>query len=170
MKGLAAAGTVEAAGTQQEVDMDAAKAESILTGHMSAVRKVYGAVPMREPWPFSKIHNELIRTGVRQDRHKLEGCVRQLVDSGLVRRVDNDHFIRTPIARKEKPVKKETPTPTEVEKAPTLLEIAGALATRLRSAADEIDGLALAYEEQLKKCGSDSEKLKQLQALLKGIA
>ena len=63
--------------------MDAAKADSILAGHMSAVRKVYGAVPMREPWPFSKIHNELIRTGVRQDRHKLEGCVRQLVDSGL---------------------------------------------------------------------------------------
>ena len=137
---------------------------------MSAARKVYDAVPMREPWPFSKIHNELIRTGVRQDRHKLEGCVRQLVDSGLVRRVNNDHFIRTPITRKEKPVKKETPTPIEVDETPALIEMAGALATRLRSAANELDAIALLYEEQLKKCSDDSEKLKQLQTLLKGIA
>lgn len=153
--------------------MDETKANEILNGHMSIVRKVYGAVPMREAWTLSQIQSELLRMGLRHDRRSIERCVRCLVESGLVRRMQGDVFIRVQIHRKERAVKaaKEVTTPTEVPARPkTLLEIAGQMAAMLRSTANEIEALALSYEDQLKKCGEDSEKLKQLQTLLKGIA
>ena len=156
--------------------MDESKANEILNGHMSVVRKVYGAVPMREAWTISQIQSELLRMGLRHDRRSIERCVRCLVESGLVRRLLGDVFLRVQIHRKEKAVKKDvapTPLPTAVEKAAepcTLLARIEHVTRELRATAAMIEGIALEYEEQLNKCGEDSAKLKQLQTLLKGIA
>lgn len=153
--------------------MDSQKMEELLSGQISASKKVFGATPINEPWTAHQIAGELARLGIRTEIRKIEGCLHQLIDAGLVRERPTGEYMRVPVTYKEKVVKiKETPiSPAEqpVPQMPTPMERVMALAQTLRKLADDAETVVLEFEEQLAVCSADSLKLKQLQALLKGM-
>lgn len=62
----------------------------------SSERKVLDVVPKQEHWPLEKIHAELTRTGIQMARDKVSGCIRTLVEVGLVK-VRNRLYIHADI-------------------------------------------------------------------------
>ena len=156
--------------------MDAARAHQLLKGHITAVQKVYTAVPISEPWTQHQIAGEMSRTGIRLSSRALEGFLRTLMDSGLIRETDRNTFIRTPITTKEKVVNQSKssavadPAPVIIPPPPsTALERLTQLISDLDVLTGKIGLTVIEVEDQLKQCSKDTEKLKQLQALLKGL-
>lgn len=171
--------------------MNEAKAARVESGLNGIARKVLDVVPLAEAWLPQQIVGELARaTGSNPDFRVVQGCLARLVDQGLVRRVDGARFQRVRPRVSLKPSKEPDtvpPSATKPDNAPPsnatpiarvdspldrLAVMAGALreqAQRLNAMADVIEAVALDYEAQLQRTGSDSAKLRQLQALLKGL-
>lgn len=74
--------------------MSPAKIASLLQGQTSIARKLFEFVPIAEEWTEFQIAHEMRRvTGSAPDLKVTRGCLRDLADSGLIRR-RNDHFRR----------------------------------------------------------------------------
>lgn len=79
--------------------MSEARARQLLAGQMSMSRKVYEAIPIESPWGYRDISMEMDRRqlSVGMDFQKLQGCVRQLREAGLVKEVGDCKFVRVPV-------------------------------------------------------------------------
>ena len=150
-------------------------------------KKVYGAVPINEPWPSKQIVMELTRQGQVRDFSIVEGCLNTLKEVGLIKEVSPGHFQRVkpkPTAKKEaepmiaKPLNPVLPPNSSVKGEPTEpMDRLVAIGAKLRGLsklfidlADDIDEATLAFEE--KASGNDEElaKLRQLKGLLKSLS
>ena len=144
-------------------------------------KKVYGAVPINEAWPSRQIVMELSRQGQVRDFSIIEGCLNTLKEVGLIREVAPGHFQRIkpkPTAEKETEPMTTKPLNPPTKSEPTEpMDRLAAIGARLRSLsktflelADDIEEVALAFEE--KASGNDEElaKLRQLKGLLKSLS
>jgi len=115
------------------------------------------------------------------DMHVVLGCVNSLIACGLVVEPTKNTFkrevIRPPCEVKEKTIattkEPEVKKLTEPEKLGTTSDgpiyILSTLASRLRGLATDIDSAAISLAEREEKSFEETEKLRQLQALLKSL-
>lgn len=169
--------------------MKPSKTESLLQGQTSIARKMFEFVPVAEEWTELQIAGEMRRvTGSAPDLKVTRGCLRDLADSGLIRR-RNDKFRRAHAP--ENPKQKETKMPaakavTTLQMKPTvkheqqtalspieiLGDIAGSIVALRR--ARRCNGPAGQGERGMIEQGQEAnaanlQKLKQLQSLLRSL-
>lgn len=151
----------------------------------AAARKVYEAVPISEPWSLSFISGELQRQGVSvsRDIKVIHGCLGHMESVGLVTQPAKDMFIRVavkPELVEEKPPMttkpfNALPIPAELVKKPdaskhTTGELMIHMSEKLRALADELEGAAMAVDQQLEDAKAKLVKFDQLQAILKSLS
>lgn len=157
------------------------KQKQKLAGQTAIAQKVFQAVPITEAWTVAQISTALYRaTGARLEKHTLQGCLRALADSDLVRSTEHGMLHqRTPVsAAQATPPKAKELTMTQTSKPATpqqtapasAIDVLGILSQKMRALADEVDAAALALEEVQSRSTEEAAKLKQLKALLKEIA
>lgn len=160
--------------------MNAAKLARMESGLNGMARKVLEAVPIKEPWTKEQIYGELRRAGATVDRAVVEGCFATLGDRGLVKESPRGSYIRIAAREPQPTITEEIPMSSTIRPIITAAPPAAAPATDtlsrlanlgslLRRAADEVDALALDVEARVQEAGKGSDKLRQLQALLKEI-
>lgn len=142
-----------------------------LAGQTSIAQKVFQFVPVGEAWTPAQIAQAMHRTtSSRIDPHILKGCLATMADAGLIRSHRNAEFQRIQATDKE-PQPMSTPKPPEAKKEPaSAIDLLAGIAKSLRNLAGEIETAALAIEEGQAKSAEEVQKLRQLQALLKGLA
>jgi hypothetical protein len=158
------------------------KAEQGLNGVM---KKVLDAVPISEAWSKSQVVGELRRTGHNIGADVVESCLNAMRGKGLITEPVRGTFKR--IAPKQKPQTEmeEPPMPaphpfdpinaTEPARDPLsrmadVAKSARSLASALQQLASEVEEIAIASEERLEQISKDTEKLRQLQQLLKTLS
>lgn len=155
--------------------MNEAKIARISSGLNAIARKVLDAVPAQAIWSKTQIHAELRRLGVSCDRSLVDGCLDNLRGQGLIKEPSRGEFTRvipktTTHQLEELMPTPQTPpfrpsaSPASTKKDP-LSRLADA-AKLLRQVADEIDAAALDAEETVQAAAKDTEKFRQLKALL----
>ena len=139
-------------------------------------KKVYAAVPISEPWSVSYILSEIQRlSSFTSNMRVVTGSLNALKASGLVLEPEPSLFVRAPVKPPKSPdeiatTEEETTMPAPTPKPPrNPMTILSELATRCKALADEIETAALEIDEYVAAKDADSGKLKQLQALLKGL-
>lgn len=167
--------------------MNYSRFQATLKGMTSAAQKVYAVIPAQQPWSATDIASELKRNNTGMEFRILQGCLRALVDSELIYENRVGAFLRAPVRGKpEKPLRQQeaeattqeqpmtisapTPLRSPVDTLGDLAAKARTLSAQLNSFALEIDAAALAAQDYVERSDADTTKLKQLQALLKGIA
>ena len=157
------------------------KQKQKLAGQTAIAQKVFQSVPITEAWTVAQISQAMHRaTGSRLERLTLQGCLRALADSGLIRSTEHGSLHQrvavssapsTPPKTKESTVTQPAVTATPQQAAPaSAIDVLGCLAQKMRALADEVDAAALALEEEQSRTTGEAAKLKQLKALLKEIA
>lgn len=175
--------------------MNNARHKSIVEGLSAIAAKVYEAVPISEPWTVHQVLFEMARLNNQPYQIRVvAGCLSNLVESGLVKEPSRGSFVREPvkerptieamtkkgvlrefagIAPKEQVMPTNQPASGAAQLIDRLAQIGSslrALADHAKSIADEIDSAALAAEEDRSKLLGESDKLRQLQTLLKSIS
>jgi len=157
-----------------------AKIARLESGLNGIARKVLDSVPVLVPWGKDQIHGELRRQGVGCDRALVDGCLDNLRGRGLIREPARGQFIRiTGKTTSPQPEEDMATTRAQVlqpqavemqvaEKKDSLSRLADC-AKSLRQMADQVDAIVLDVEERVQTIERDTEKLRQLQALLKSI-
>ncbi|SEJ57507.1 hypothetical protein SAMN05216201_11153 [Pseudomonas linyingensis] len=173
--------------------MTPAKIAGLLQGQTSMARKLFEFVPIAEEWTEFQIANEMRRvTGSAPDLKVTRGCLRDLADSGLIRR-RNDQFHRAQAQEKTKQKEAEMPAAkavTTLQLKPThpkgekpadspieiLGDIAGSIvalgksmAEQLQQLASRVEEAAIHIEQGQEANAANLQKLKQLQSLLRSL-
>ena len=184
--------------------MTPSKFRMVEGGLTQAARKVLGATPEQEAWPYIRIHQELMRIGEggSRDVSVTLGCLQSLKESGLVKEPRRGEFARVDVRQKQERLidelvtigkqQQQQPIPTTPVQQPTVpmttslqipttrkltpLEMlsnlekrAQDLATLAKTLCDDIQATAITIEDQIANETANSNKLKQLQELLKSI-
>ena len=176
--------------------LNTAKQSKLENSLTNMARKVLEAVPIQAAWSASQIIGEMVRmTASKPDFKIVMGCLNSLVDAGLVREPEKGHFQRikarpslaavppAPVAATPapeaalmlaKPVPNVPNVPKQEEQEP--LARMSYMASNLRelsrqtaALADGLETIALDVESRMDRIHADTEKLRQLQALLKSI-
>lgn len=148
--------------------MQYVRAQNILSGQSNLARRVFTAVPMQEFWDVQQISTELFRLESHNlTKAEITGCLRTLVDAGLVNETASLTFRSTVKPPKETAVMMEPKKQQPSLPQDSLMDRMNDKADALRSLADDIDLLAMELDEALKAASADSEKLKQFQSNLK---
>jgi hypothetical protein len=177
--------------------MNLARYTATYNGLNAAARKVHDAVPMQEPWTVAQIVGELRRQGSSLDHRVTRGCLRVLVEAGLVIERAGEKFQRItiriadkqqpapqPAPQQKEPAMPENVTPLLTKKTPepaTPMDRLGALAKRVndvaiivKNLASELSDAAVEIQAELEAKDANNTKelakLRQFQALLKGLA
>lgn len=171
--------------------MNKSRFNAVFSGLTSIAKKVYEAVPASEPWSASQITTEMTRiTGSMTDRRVVDGALRGMVDVGIVSYPRPGVFIRVAIREEKlaKPVNSQSKEKTSsaevlklaqaqkqikpilaIEKLAAVASRAMDISTSLKQLANDIEAAAIEIDEQSKADKSDTEKLKQLQSLLRSL-
>jgi len=149
------------------------------------VKKVYEAVPASEVWTSNQIIGEVSRLGYSmRDSKAIIGCLDTLKRQGLIQEPERGSFIRIEVKEtttldkfldetKEKTMAAKPVTQTKqsnLDRLFSLSEKANGLAAQMKSVATELENVALEIEAEIQENSTSSQKLKQLQELLKGLA
>ena len=158
----------------KEMNLNQAKFNAIFNGLSAIAKKVYEAVPISAPWDAQQIHHEMIRTFTASDLKTTTGCLNTLVSSGLIREPTKGTFVRIEVKQKvHTPMKKEETVATKLETPmDKLLSISSGLKTltnTINGLAKELDEVALDIEIKLEADSAETQKLKQLQQILKSL-
>lgn len=169
--------------------MNHARKMSLVGGLSGIAKKVFDTVPLGEEWTAGQIGAEMHRTGTAIDMKTLQGCLASLTNQKLIKEPDPGVF-----TRKEKPVAKPAAQEPEYFTKPkeaTVLTIATSnqakakaapidvlsdicqqidvISAGLKKLKGDIEVAAITIEEQFAESEKRSEKLKQLQELLKNL-
>ncbi|HFK9714511.1 TPA: hypothetical protein ACG06B_004341 [Pseudomonas aeruginosa] len=92
-----------------------------MQGQTGIAKKVYECVPISEPWRSFQVLTALRNmTGSTPDVRIVQGCLRDLVDSGLIRRTGTDHYQRIQVEKKTKPQEPKMGEPAKkIETSPS---------------------------------------------------
>jgi hypothetical protein len=150
------------------------------------VKKVYEAVPASEAWTSTQIIGEISRLGYSmRDSKAIIGCLDTLKRQGLIQEPERGSFIRVEVKEtttfdkfieetKEKTMATSKPVTqikqSNLDRLISLSEKANGLAAQMKSMATELENVALEIEAEIQENSTSSQKLKQLQELLKGLA
>ena len=149
------------------------------------VKKVYEAVPVSEAWTSTQIIGEISRMGYSmRDSKAIIGCLDTLKRQGLIQEPERGSFVRVEVKEtttldkfldetKEKTMAAKPVTQTKqsnLDRLISLSEKANGLAAQMKSVASELESVALEIESEIQENSNSSQKLKQLQELLKGLA
>ena len=149
------------------------------------VKKVYEAVPVSEAWTSTQIIGEISRLGYSmRDSKAIIGCLDTLKRQGLIQEPERGSFVRVEVKAietyvkfmeetKEKIMAAKPATQTKqtnLDRLISLSEKANGLAAQMKSVASELENVALEIESEIQENSNSSQKLKQLQELLKGLA
>lgn len=149
------------------------RAQNILSGQTALAKRVFEAVPMQAFWSVQEISTEMTRLGGHNlSKGEITGCLRCLVDAGLINETASLTFRSN--VKPPKPVLKEVaPVTAPAMKAAkpklTLMEQLFDVATSLRTAAEQIDALALEVDSTIVEAGKGDERFRQMQATLRGL-
>lgn len=158
----------------------------------SIAAKVLGCVPIGDVWSNRQISAELYRQGTQVSPRIIDGCLRSLVDDGLIMEPTPMQFKQTAVhkpssapaevmefaqtTRKPEAVRMsvvaKTPAPPEAKPIDILAGLASRAATlakQVSALAEDIENAAITITDSITAAERDSEKLRQLQSLLKGI-
>lgn len=170
--------------------MKQAKLDEAIKGLTGIARKVLDVVPIQEYWSMPQIVSEIGRLGSRPDHNVVRGCLRSLSDQGLIKRkgpTEKEVYCKVTAKPADEHVKSTpeifvNPQATRVIEMPhpasnkdTLGKLAALsadarlISDRLLSLARSLDDLAIEVEERIQSAAQGSEKLKQLQDLLRSI-
>ncbi len=159
------------------------KCEALMQGHTNIAKKVYECVPIGESWRAFQIMSALRNmTGSTADVRIVQGCLRDLVDSNLIRKTGSDHYQRIAVEKKQKAQELKMPA-AKVEKvvvapakASSSIEILGELASEilgmaehLKSLATRVEDAALVAEQDRESTAKSMESYRQLKTLLKSL-
>lgn len=172
--------------------MNNARIRALESGLNGSAKRVYAAVPMVEAWTPQQICADLARQQTPIERRIVDGCLAHLCELGLVRKPNHGQFQRIApkvaaqraeaeaeeITEQEEDMPNSKPAP--VPAADDRLGSSGSMAAKIRSfgarvhaecnaLATEVEEHALALEQSVAAATADSARLKQLQALLRGI-
>ncbi|NIE67453.1 hypothetical protein [Burkholderia sp. Ax-1719] len=183
------AGLYEGFRIANEREMTPRKFKLTLDSQSAVARKVFDCVPLADKWTVHKIIGELTRTSsARVDVKTAEGILNGLTDCGLVKEVERGLFQRvtprdtlslpggTPDDAPSQP-EADTPVPEQSAPAPVAgIERLGDLATQLRTmavslmaTADDLDALALGYEERIEAVEARYAKVREFAALVRNL-
>lgn len=165
--------------------------ETVFSGLTAAAKKVYHAVPRQDAWSIGYIIAELQRQGVGTNHKIVAGCLDTLVRNKLVFEPTRGTFRAEPIRENLKddiptddkeipmtaPALKIAAAPSAVAAQPVSpLDRLGRLAHRvallsdeLNKISDEIGDAAIEIQSQMESNDANTEKLRQLGALLKSL-
>jgi hypothetical protein len=160
--------------------MNSARLRSVEDGLTGIAKKVLGALSFAEFKTQHEIGAELARQGHRADRNIISGCLQSLTRSGLVREWEGryrriqfeDKKPMNSVIAMPVPARQTKETPADVPaiiKPQDLPERMSSVASVLRSAALEIDAIAIAMIDREQDKAKEMEKLHQLKALLASI-
>lgn len=157
-----------------------------------AAKKVYAAVPIAERWSVPQVLGELQRRGMSHEYRVVQACLALLVDHGLAKEPVRGQFIREPVRLATDLSERDVPLEEPMQQTVTTLkpdlctkadpkqspiDHLGMLAARVAGLGDvlkdlsrEINDTVLELQEQLEGTAADTEKLRQLQTLLKSLA
>lgn len=157
--------------------MNHTRMQSVIEGLTGTARKVYDAVPMLEGWDTSQILAEMRRAGNGFDMARFHGCLKSLIESGLI--VQSAGKYRRVKTKKpeEKPATTATRIRSETMPKPEdpMDELAGIAAelrgraAALNELADRIESAALNVASSIESAKTGEKKLNELAGLLKGI-
>lgn len=159
--------------------MNHGRMQSIIDGLTGTARKVYDAIPLLDGWDTTQVTAELRRMGHVYDLQRIQGCLRSLIESGLIVESGGKYRRVKTKAPEDKPTttkirSEDVPNPTTTNHDP-IDELAGIAADLRRRAAalnemaDKIDSAALNVAASIESAKAGESKLKQLAGLLKGI-
>lgn len=164
--------------------MTPAKCEIAMQSQSGIAKKVYECVPVQQPWQTFQIATALKNmTGSQADVRVVQGCLNDLVDSGLIRETQRRYYQRIQVEEKKKPPEPKMPAaankPEVVAVEPrkaAALEVLVELATEVVGVADHIkriaermEDCALAIEQEREASTDELASLRQLKNLLKSI-
>lgn len=167
---------------------------STYNGLTAAAKKVYGAVPIAEHWTIQQVLAELQRRGTSHEHRVVQGCLAVLLDNGLIRQPARGVFCREAVrvvddaaevteshhVQPEKPMQQTVtsfklapapaPTAAPIDRLGLLAARVAGLADTLKALASEIGDTLVEVQAQVEDNTADTEKLRQLQTLLKSLA
>lgn len=171
--------------------MNELKLRKIEEGLSGIAKKVLDATPISEAWTRAKICQEMARLGHKPDARVVDGCLESLKSSGLVKEPIVGNWIR--VTAKPKPdieveilrasdiweqrmaqakkqdAKQESKPMDPLEQIGHIAKALRSMAEKATSLATEIEEVGLEAEARLAKVNEDTDKLRQLQALLKSL-
>lgn len=153
--------------------MQHARAMNILDGQTNLARRVFHSVPMQEFWTVGQISNEMNRIEKHNlTKGEITGCLRTLVDAGLVGETGILTFRSNVKPPKDNYVEEPTvtaPTKKAPLMKPSLMDQLFGLATDLRAVAEKVEAVAMEVDSAILEAGKGDEKLKALQVTLRGL-
>lgn len=165
--------------------MNESRQSQILAGQSSIAQKVFGYVPIQDSWSTHDIHGAVLAANATgASAYAVRRALGELKDAGLIREPAGGKFQRdaaTPKTKKEPAVTQVAKTTAVLIKKPELaldvladlsseiVSIANEVSQRMKKLAGRIEEVALSVEAERAANSEAAEKLKQLQALLKGI-
>ena len=164
-------------------NVNEARFKAVFNGLSSVAKKVFDAVPRDTYWTSGRIANELSKAhGSNPEMNILKGCLNTLIQHGLVIEGTPGTFAKVAITKKIVKIKeiedKQTQqmeikmTAKEVNAFDAIREIAIKFmdtAKDINQLASEIDVKLSDVEKEMADNVKDTEKLKQLQSLLKSL-
>ena len=172
---------------EHRAKMRESKFKAIHNGLSAIVKKVYEAVPIKDNWEKHKIILETQRLyPSMRDQNAILGCLDTLVRSGLVNQLENGNFrrehveinasVKSATTKKQEPEQEMSNTEKQgdaafspIEKITRLQQMAAKIIDDVRAMSDAIETVAIEVEMQFSERDAESQKLKQLQTLLKGL-
>lgn len=174
-------------GIDQEDDiMNASRLASILNNLHTPERKIYDAVPIQDTWTTAQILGEINRKGGGISHISIGGTLNNLKKRGIIKEPIRGYFQKVEVKAKVKkePVTQQkttansTPTQSEPEKnGNVVFDILMELSERAEKVElsttqlkADIETAALKVADMFQDATAKSEKLVQLQAILKGLS
>lgn len=155
------------------IQMNEGRFKSIYNNLSSIQRKVFDVVPDAAYWSAGRVANELAMQGVKHDISTVTGCLNQMLAMGIVIEAQRGMFSREKVSKpapektNQEPVQKEIQMVTKEKKSP--VDALREVMVKMLDVIKEADAALSDIDNHLAESSRDSEKLKQLQSLLKGI-
>lgn len=158
----------------------AAAKKNAAHGLAGMYKKIFDCIPAIEAQQPHTIIAELKRIGVTADKALLAKYLPSLIEEGFVVRVGADRYMRKPIgatvmvvADQSLPVDESHPQESTskiiADIASEVRDCASHFAGRLKAIADRIEGAAILIDKDKEAESEAAAKLRQLQAILKGL-
>jgi len=166
--------------------MRRAAVEQTLERLPDSISKLYDAVPIAEKWSVSQVHMEAKRLGICNSYSTTHWRIHELVKAGLVSVTKGGLYSRikvtepkegeidmpAPVVLKGPPVVTTLAPAQKATPADKLMDLCArcaAMMDSLKVLADDIGNTAIEIDEQMRANAADAEKLRTLQAMLKGL-